>query len=101
MFIEHVFSTIIVCRHIGKDCLIHQQVTILFNNAGTPFIGDNVKIYAGAKILGNVRIGNDVIVGANAVVVKDITDHYIVVGVPVRIIKTRQSANSPWVKQMS
>lgn len=96
LFIEHGFSTIIVCRHIGKNCLIHQQVTIGFNNAGTPFIGDNVKIYAGAKILGNVRIGNDVVVGANAVVVKDIPDHSVVVGVPARIIKTRTSEFQEW-----
>jgi serine O-acetyltransferase len=44
---------------------------------------------AGAKVLGRVRIGNDVIIGANAVVVKDVPDFAVVVGVPARIIRIR------------
>lgn len=52
-----------------------------------PVIGDNVRISAGARILGPVRIGNNVIIGANAVVVKDVPDNCIVAGIPAKIIK--------------
>ena len=99
LFIEHGFSTIISCRHIGKNCWINQQVTIGFNDKiHSPYIGDNVNIKAGAKVIGDVTIGDDVIIGANAVVVKDIPSHSIVVGVPAKIIKTRKSEAEPWVK---
>lgn len=63
-----------------------------------PYIGNNVEIKTGAKVIGDVTIGDYVIIGANAVVVKDIPSHSIVVGVPARIIKTRGSLNEQWVK---
>jgi serine O-acetyltransferase len=56
-----------------------------------PIIGDNVEICAGARILGLVRIGNNVIIGANAVVVKDVPDNCVVAGVPARIIKNNMT----------
>ena len=49
-------------------------------------IGDEVLLCAGAKVIGKVRIGNTVIVGANAVVTHDVEDHRIVGGVPAREI---------------
>lgn len=52
-----------------------------------PVIGDDVEINAGARIIGPVRIGNNVIIGANAVVVKDVPDNCVVAGIPARIIK--------------
>lgn len=63
-----------------------------------PYIGDNVEIKAGAKVIGDVYIGDDVIIGANAVVVKDVPAHSIVVGVPARVIKKRNSMSEPWKK---
>ncbi len=99
LFIEHGFSTIIACNHIGENCWINQQVTIGYSDTvHCPYIGNNVQIKAGAKIIGNVRIGNDVIIGANAVVVKDVPSHSIVVGVPAKIIKARMSETEPWIK---
>ena len=50
-------------------------------------IGDNVYIGVGAKVLGNIRIGNNVKIGANAVVIKDVPDNATVVGVPARVVK--------------
>ena len=50
----------------------------------------------GAKVIGGIKIGNDVIIGANAVVVKDIPDHSIVAGIPAKIIKRRSSIDSSW-----
>ena len=52
-----------------------------------PIIGDNVHISAGARILGPIKIGNNVIIGANAVVVKDVPDNCVVAGSPAKIIK--------------
>lgn len=52
-----------------------------------PTLGNNVAVFAGARIIGPVNIGDNVYIGANAVVVKDIPSNCIVGGVPARIIK--------------
>lgn len=99
LFIEHGFSTIIACKHIGRNCWINQQVTIGFSDKShSPYIGDNVEIKAGAKVIGGVKIGDDVIIGANAVVVTDVPSHSIVVGVPAKVIKARNSITEKWIK---
>lgn len=74
---------------IGSNCMIGQNITIGGKSGWyeVPIIGDNVHISAGARILGPVRIGNNVIIGANAVVVKDVPDNCIVAGIPAKIIK--------------
>jgi serine O-acetyltransferase len=88
LFIRHGFSTIIAAKSIGENCWIYQQVTIGYSNATDhPTILDNVTICAGAKVIGNVTIGNNSIVGANAVVVKDVPDNCTVVGAPAYIVK--------------
>lgn len=80
---------------IGDDCMIRHGVTI--GNAGrvdpmgAPRIGNRVEIGAGAKILGRVAIGDDVIIGANAVVTHDVPAGAIVGGVPARIIRMRSN----------
>ena len=75
---------------IGDDCIIRQGVTIgnrrLDRPREAPHIGNRVNIGAGAKILGGVRIGDDVEIGANAVVIADVPSGAIAVGVPARII---------------
>lgn len=88
LFIQHGFATIIAAKSIGRDCWINQQVTIGFTNeTDAPNIGDNVSINAGAKVLGNITIGNNSVIGANAVVVKNVPGNCVVVGVPAYIIK--------------
>ncbi|WP_319591758.1 serine acetyltransferase [uncultured Draconibacterium sp.] len=87
LFIQHGFATIIAAKSIGRDCWINQQVTIGFSNeTDCPLLGDNVTINAGAKIIGSLKMGNNSIAGANAVVVKDVPDDCTVVGVPAYII---------------
>jgi serine O-acetyltransferase len=75
---------------IGSNCRIHHGVTIGtdgLSNA-SPVIGDNVCIYSGAKIYGNISIANGVIVGANSVVNRSILESNVTVaGVPARKIK--------------
>lgn len=88
LIVQHGYATIIAPRKIGKKCWVNQGVTIGYtNDDDCPTLGDNVTVYSGAKILGNVHIGNNVVVGANAVVVKDIEDNCVVGGVPAKVIK--------------
>ncbi len=88
-YLQHGFSTIVNAHSIGINCHINQQVTIGTNTPkiGCPRIGNNVKIHAGAKILGPITIGDNVIIGANAVVVKDIPTNLVVAPSPTIIIK--------------
>lgn len=70
---------------IGRNVMIHHGVTIggkSTRSAGVPVIGNNVYIGAGAKILGAIEIGDDSLIGANAVVVKSVPPGSLVVGVP-------------------
>lgn len=98
LLFEHGFSTIVFAQKIGANCCINQQVTIGAGRGGAPSLGNHVRVYAGAKIVGNVIVGDDCIIGANAVVVKDVPAHSIVAGVPAKVIKTRKDENSPWIK---
>lgn len=71
---------------LGPNCLVFQQVTIGTRGpGGAPQIGGHVDIGAGAKILGPVRIGDHVEIGANAVVLCDVPDHCVAVGIPARV----------------
>lgn len=71
---------------IGPNCLIFQQVTIGSRKGEIlPVIGGHVDIGAGAKILGNVRIGNHACIGANAVVIKDVPPGKTAVGISATI----------------
>lgn len=76
---------------IGDRCGIMHQVTIGSNfGNGVPVIGDDVFIGAGAKILGGIKIGNNVIVAANSLVISDIPDNSTAIGVPARVWKFQQ-----------
>lgn len=74
---------------IGEDCIIGQQVTIGGKSGARspPIIGNRVYIAAGAKIIGDIKIGNNCVIGANSVVMADIPDNSVVAGVPARIIR--------------
>lgn len=79
---------------IGKNAVIWHQVTIASYGGGTPVIGDNCKIGAGAKILGGITIGDNVFIGANTVVTKDVPDNCVVVGTSQRIIVKEKDADA-------
>lgn len=92
VFIDHGSGVVIgETAVVGNDVTIYQGVTL----GGTalepvkrhPTIGDRVIIGSGAKVLGNITIGSDTRIGANAVVTKSVKDHSVVVGVPGQVIR--------------
>lgn len=74
---------------IGERVIIGQNTTIgrSLDPEDFPSIGNDVYISAGARIVGNIHVGNNVIIGANAVVNKDVEDNCIVAGVPAKVIR--------------
>lgn len=84
----HSFGTVINTNvRAGENLVIEHGVTIGAEKDQSPKLGDNVFIGAGAKIIGAVRIGSDVKIGANAVVVKDLPDGATAVGVPAKVVR--------------
>ncbi|WP_260705491.1 serine O-acetyltransferase [Edaphobacter flagellatus] len=88
--IEHIGGIVVSGDAIfGDDCVMRNGVTVGLRNRGvrgSPVIGNRVDIGAGAKLLGPIRIGDDVAIGANAVVISDVPSNSIAVGIPARII---------------
>lgn len=92
LFIDHGTGVV-----IGETTIIGNNVTLFHGVTlgGTgkekgkrhPTIKDNVFIGSGAKILGNITIGKNTKIGANAVVLKDVEENKTVVGVPAKIVK--------------
>ncbi len=75
---------------LGSNCSLRPGVVFgkkLTEQTDGAIVGDNVEFGVGAKMIGNVRIGNNVIVGANAVVTKDVPDDSIVAGVPAKVVR--------------
>jgi len=73
----------------GDDCVIRNGVTVGLRHTGyrgSPVLGNRVDVGAGAKILGPIWIGDDVAIGANAVVLSDVPSNSIAVGVPARVL---------------
>lgn len=91
LVIQHGHSTRIGAISIGEGCQIWHNVTIGTNKSHSgnlPTIGNNVKICAGAIVIGNITIGDNSIIGAGSVVVKSVPANCVVVGNPAKIIKT-------------
>ena len=91
-FIDHGMGVVIgETAEIGDDVLLYQGVTL----GGTgkekgkrhPTVGNQVVIGTGAKVLGNIRLGDHVKIGAGSVVIHSVPDHSTVVGVPGRIVR--------------
>ena len=92
LFIDHGMGVVIgETTEIGDNCLIYQGVTL----GGTgkdkgkrhPTLGNNVMVGSGARVLGPFRVGNNVKIAANAVVLAAIPDNCTAVGVPARVVR--------------
>ncbi|QND70430.1 serine O-acetyltransferase [Tardiphaga robiniae] len=98
--IDH-FGGIVISGYarFGDDCRIRNGVTVglrRIDDKRAPYIGNNVDIGAGAKLIGAITIGDNVVVGANAVVLRDVPANCVAVGVPA-IVKPRgaRTATAP------
>ncbi|GET36177.1 serine O-acetyltransferase [Microseira wollei NIES-4236] len=92
VFIDHGMGVVIGETAVVGDCaLIYQGVTLGGTGKQTgkrhPTLGKSVIVGAGAKVLGNIQIGDNVRIGAASVVLRDIPSNSTVVGVPLRIIR--------------
>jgi len=98
--IEHIGAIVVSGdATFGDDCIMRQGVTVGLRHKeerGSPQIGHRCDIGAGAKLLGPIRIGDDVAIGANAVVICDVPSNHYAVGIPAKIglRKTRAAAES-------
>ena len=104
LFIDHGMGVVIgETAIIGNDCLLYQGVTL----GGTgkdkgkrhPTLGDNVLVGAGAKVLGPFKVGSNVKIAANAVVLNAIPDNCTAVGVPARVVRRNGRKIEPCVTQ--
>ena len=91
LFIDHGAGVVIgETARVGADVTIYHGVTLggtsLSHGKRHPTIGDRVTVGAGAKVLGNLEVGADSRIGANAVLVRSVDDHSVVVGVPGQVI---------------
>jgi serine O-acetyltransferase len=97
LVVAHGYGAILTAERIGANCTLHQQVTVGWRSLRQrervfteplrpPILGDNVFLGTGAKVLGGISIGNNVLVGANAVVISDVPDGFTAVGVPARLL---------------
>ena len=97
-YLPHPVGIVIGEATIGRNVTIYQNVTLGLRHPWTgipeisvwPRIADNATILAGAVVLGGVKIGKRSIVGANAVVLQDVPDDCIAVGIPARILPKKE-----------
>ena len=92
LVIDHGTGIVIgATAEVGDDCLLYQGVTL----GGTgkdvgkrhPTLGNNVMVGSGAKVLGPFKVGNNVRIAANSVVLREVPDNATVVGVPGRVVR--------------
>ena len=83
----HPYATILNAESIGDNFSCIHCTTLGATPKGRPVLGDNVSLGANVTIIGPVHIGNNVVIGAGSVVVKDVPDNCVIAGNPAKIIR--------------
>ena len=101
-FIDHGMGVVIgETAEVGDDVMLYHGVTLggrsLARVKRHPTVGNRVTIGAGARILGPIEIGDDVQIGANAVVVKDVPAGAVATGIPAVVRFPKRDAENPWL----
>lgn len=92
LYIAHPIGSVIGNATIGQNCTIIGSTTLgMRKNGNFPTLGDNVFIGIGARILGDVHLGDGAVVGAMALVLEDVPANTTVVGIPAKPVGTYQS----------
>ena len=84
--LAHPYSTILNAEKIGENVYVNHLVTVGEKNQKRPIIENGVKLYANCTVIGGITIGKDAIIGAGAVVTKDVPENATAVGNPAKII---------------
>jgi serine O-acetyltransferase len=96
LYIQHGEETYISARSIGANCWIGRHVIVGYaNDTDMPTIGDNVRIYSGARIIGKVTVGNGATIGLNTVILSNVRPHTTMFGVPGRVVWRDPQAPEP------
>ncbi|MBD3688880.1 serine O-acetyltransferase [Nanchangia anserum] len=93
LFIDHANGVVIgATTEVGDDCVLFHQVTLggvaMTPGKRHPTLGDRVMVGAGAKVLGPITVGSGAKIAANAVVVKDVPEGCVAIGVPAQLKQT-------------
>lgn len=91
VILAHPYGTIINADTVGDNLYINQLVTVGENNGLRPIIGNNVKLFTNCSVIGGITIGNNAVIGAGAVVVKNVPENAVMAGNPAKIIKYNPS----------
>jgi serine O-acetyltransferase len=97
LLIPHACGIVVHCdAKIGENCVLAQHSSIGIGGRGAkkgvPKLGDRVFVGPGARLFGAIEVGNDVAIGANAVVTKDLPDNAVAVGIPAQIVSFNGSS---------
>ena len=100
--ISHNTGVIFMAEGAGDNLIFRNFVVVgeSVPGGGSPTIGNNVMFGTGCKVLGHIKVGSNVVIGANAVVTHDIPDNSVVVGIPAKVIrKTKDRWGTPFEKE--
>lgn len=88
-YMPHASGAVIGAKAIGSYVVIYHQATlgaktVVFGDEGRPTVGDNVMVGSGAKVLGEITIGDGCKIGANSVVIESLPPNVLAIGVPAK-----------------
>lgn len=87
LYIEHGGCVYLNAEYIGENFSVFHEVTLGVWKLGKPYVGNNVTIYMGAKVIGKVHLSDNCVIGTCAVVTKDVPLGKTVVGIPAQIVE--------------